>query len=58
MLFDMLMSNMMFIQGTNNKTYLYNVYICIYKHIGMRKPYIETYINILAYIGIIYNIIA
>ena len=32
-------------------------YVYIYKHIGKRKHYKQTYINILAYIGTIYNII-
>ena len=58
MLFDVLMSNVMFIKGAiTYKTYLYNVYICTYKHISIHKHYKQTYINILTYIGIICSII-
>ena len=59
MLFNVNMSNIVFNLGANDIyiTYLYNVYNCIYKYIGIHKHDKQIYLNISTYACIIYNII-
>ena len=52
-IFDMLQTWCLLRVQITYKTYLDNVYKWIYKYIGVHKHNQQTYINILAYVGII-----